>query len=69
VGTRDWAVALAHLGKPDAAITELTEGFRVPGAVIEYAARLLPRSRPASVHPGRYVTAAATSTSGWWPIR
>ena len=45
-GARDWAVALAHLGKPDAAITELTEGFRVPGAVIEYAARLLPSIAP-----------------------
>jgi len=45
-GARDWAIALAHLGKPDAAITELTEGFRVPGAVIEYAARLLPSIAP-----------------------
>ena len=45
-GARDWAVALGHLGKPDAAVTELTEGFRVPGAVIDYAARLLPSIAP-----------------------
>ncbi len=45
-GARDWVVALDHLGKPEAAITELTEGFRVPGAVIEYAARLLPTIAP-----------------------
>ncbi len=45
-GARDWGTALGHLGKPDAGVTELTEGFRVPGAVIEYAARLLPSIAP-----------------------
>ena len=35
-----------HLGKPDAHIEQLTEGFRVPGEVIEYAARLLPAIAP-----------------------
>jgi DNA helicase IV len=41
-----WPLALAHLGKPDAVVDELTRGFRVPGEVIEYAARLLPRIAP-----------------------
>ena len=41
-----WSDALSHLGKPDAVIEELTLGFRVPGAVIDYAARLLPRIAP-----------------------
>ena len=40
--TRSWAEALGHLGKPQAHVEELTRGFRVPGEVIEYAARLLP---------------------------
>ena len=41
-GIHDWASALEHVGHPEAAVTELVEGFRVPGAVIDYAARLLP---------------------------
>ncbi|MCW2783154.1 MAG: Superfamily and helicase-like protein [Marmoricola sp.] len=45
-GVRSWPVALAHLGKPDAVIDQLTRGFRVPGEVIEYAARLLPLIAP-----------------------
>ena len=44
--TRSWAEALTHLGKPDAHVEELTRGFRVPGEVIEYAARLLPVIAP-----------------------
>ena len=44
--TRSWAEALNHLGKPDAHVEELTRGFRVPGEVIEYAARLLPHTAP-----------------------
>jgi DNA helicase IV len=44
--TRSWAEALGHLGKPDAHIEQLTLGFRVPGEVIEYAARLLPVIAP-----------------------
>lgn len=44
--TRSWAEALAHLGKPDAHVEQLTRGFRVPGEVIEYAARLLPHIAP-----------------------
>jgi DNA helicase IV len=45
-GVGSWPLALAHLGKPDAVVDELTRGFRVPGEVIEYAARLLPRIAP-----------------------
>jgi DNA helicase IV len=45
-GVGSWERALAHLGKPDAVVDELTRGFRVPGEVIEYAARLLPHIAP-----------------------
>ena len=38
--TRSWRESLAHLGHPDAAVEELVAGFRVPGAVIDFAARL-----------------------------
>ena len=48
---RTWAEALAHLGKPDAHVEELTRGFRVPGDVIEYAARLLPQIAPGLTPP------------------
>ncbi|MGA4841172.1 HelD family protein [Streptomyces sp. G45] len=44
--TRSWAEALAHLGKDDAVVEELTAGFRVPRDVIAYASRLLPHIAP-----------------------
>jgi DNA helicase IV len=44
--TGSWAEALAHLGKPDAHVEELTRGFRVPAEVISFAARLLPITAP-----------------------
>ncbi|MGI8645705.1 MAG: HelD family protein [Nocardioides sp.] len=44
--TRSWPEALGHLGKSGAHVEELTRGFRVPGEVIEYAARLLPHIAP-----------------------
>ncbi|MFJ7064825.1 HelD family protein [Streptomyces sp. NPDC101115] len=44
--TESWAQALAHLGKPDAVVEELTAGFRVPREVIAYASRLLPHMSP-----------------------
>ncbi|WP_420707777.1 HelD family protein [Streptomyces sp. NRRL F-5135] len=44
--TASWAEALRHLGKPDAAVEELTAGFRVPREVIAYASRLLPVISP-----------------------
>jgi DNA helicase IV len=49
--TLTWAEALGHLGKPDAHVEELTRGFRVPGEVIEFAARLLPESAPELTPP------------------
>jgi DNA helicase IV len=50
-GVGSWPLALGHLGKPDAVVDELTRGFRVPGEVIEYAARLLPRIAPSLIPP------------------
>ncbi|MEU9604961.1 AAA family ATPase [Streptomyces sp. NPDC048057] len=44
--TGSWQEALAHLGKPDAVVEELTAGFRVPRDVIAYASRLLPHMSP-----------------------
>ena len=44
--TRSWLESLRHLGKDSAHVEELTKGFRVPGEVIEYAARLLPHIAP-----------------------
>ncbi|QIJ63407.1 AAA family ATPase [Streptomyces sp. JB150] len=38
---RDWSVQLRHLGKPEAVVTPLTTGFRVPAAVLGLANRLL----------------------------
>lgn len=49
--SRDWATSLAHLGHPEAAVNELVEGFRVPGEVIDYAARLLPTIAPQLAPP------------------
>jgi DNA helicase IV len=44
--TASWEEALGHLGKPAAAVEELTLGFRVPRQVIAYASRLLPQIAP-----------------------
>ena len=44
--TTSWSDALAHLGHPGAHVEELTLGFRVPGDVIDFAARLLPHIAP-----------------------
>ncbi|MGI5347729.1 HelD family protein [Streptomyces sp. CA-250714] len=38
---RDWPEQLAHLGAPDAAVTPLTTGFRVPSELLAVANRLL----------------------------
>ncbi|MGH3415015.1 MAG: HelD family protein, partial [Actinocrinis sp.] len=46
-----WDQTLLHLGKPDAMREELTQGFRVPRQVIEYAARLLPFAAPQLAPP------------------
>jgi DNA helicase IV len=55
----DWPSLLAHLGKPDAEISVLDRGFRVPAAIIEYAARLLP-----SIAPGLGVPTSVRQSSG-----
>ncbi|HET6651915.1 MAG TPA: AAA family ATPase [Nocardioides sp.] len=52
--SRSWEDALGHLGKTSAHIEQLTLGFRVPGEVIEYAARLLPVVAP-GLEPPRSV--------------
>ena len=46
-----WDETLLHLGKPEAVREELTQGFRVPRQVIEYAARLLPYAAPQLAPP------------------
>jgi DNA helicase IV len=50
-GVATWGEALGHLGKPQATLEELTLGFRVPGAVIDYAAQLLPTIAPTLAKP------------------
>ncbi len=49
--TRSWTESLSHLGHAEAEISELVAGFRVPGAVIDFAARLLPEIAPALTPP------------------
>jgi DNA helicase IV len=49
--TRSWTTSLSYLGHPEATIEELVAGFRVPGAVIDFAARLLPTIAPALTPP------------------
>ncbi len=44
--TASWEVAMGHLGKTDHQLVVLDQGFRVPAAVIDYAARLLPAMAP-----------------------
>jgi DNA helicase IV len=44
--TGSWEEAMRHLGKPEHDLVVLDRGFRVPAAVIEYAARLLPFMAP-----------------------
>jgi hypothetical protein len=47
----DWGTLLEHLAKPDATVSVLTRGFRVPAQIIEYAARLLPAIAPELATP------------------
>ena len=44
--TPSWDVTLEHLGQTEAVLEELDRGFRVPAAVIDYAAQLLPTIAP-----------------------
>ncbi|MGR4882751.1 HelD family protein [Streptomyces sp. LARHCF249] len=57
--TRSWDEALAHLGKPQAVVEELTAGFRVPREVIAYASRLLP-----AISPGLAPVSSVRETPG-----
>ncbi|MFJ2304344.1 HelD family protein [Streptomyces sp. NPDC087787] len=62
--TRTWEEALAHLGKSDGLIEELTAGFRVPTDVITYASRLLPH-----IAPGLAPVASVRENPGFFEIR
>ncbi|CAL9480945.1 HelD family protein [Streptomyces sp. enrichment culture] len=62
--TRSWEEALAHLGKSDAVIEELTAGFRVPTDVIAYASRLLPH-----IAPGLTPVASVRENPGSFEVR
>jgi len=71
--TPSWDVALAHLGHAEAHLEVLDRGFRVPAAVISFAARLLPAmapgmSAPTSVRddPGSLVL-RPVDAAGLWP--
>ena len=44
--TESWDDAMGHLGRPAHELVVLDRGFRVPGLVIEFAARLLPQMAP-----------------------
>ncbi|MFE7439203.1 HelD family protein [Streptomyces chartreusis] len=62
--TRSWDEALAHLGKPEGVIEELTAGFRVPTDVIAYASRLLPH-----IAPGLAPVASIRENPGFFEVR
>ncbi|AZQ35596.1 AAA family ATPase [Streptomyces cyaneochromogenes] len=62
--TRSWGEALAHLGKSDGVIEELTAGFRVPTDVITYASRLLPH-----IAPGLTPVASIRENPGFFEVR
>jgi hypothetical protein len=49
--TASWEESLAHLGAQGSHVEVLARGFRVPGAVIDYAARLLPHIAPGLAAP------------------
>ncbi|MFF0834557.1 MULTISPECIES: HelD family protein [unclassified Streptomyces] len=62
--TRSWEEALAHLGKRDGVVEELTAGFRVPTDVITYASRLLPH-----IAPGLTPVASVRENPGFFEVR
>ncbi|WP_129308409.1 UvrD-helicase domain-containing protein [Streptomyces sp. L2] len=62
--TRSWDEALAHLGKQEGVIEELTAGFRVPTDVIAYASRLLPH-----IAPGLAPVASVRENPGFFEVR
>nr|WP_171165163.1 AAA family ATPase [Streptomyces sp. I05A-00742] len=62
--TPGWQEALLHLGKPDAVVEELTQGFRVPREVIAYASRLLP-----AIAPGLAEATSMRESAGDFAVR
>ncbi|MEU1401419.1 UvrD-helicase domain-containing protein [Streptomyces sp. NPDC005728] len=62
--TRGWDEALAHLGKREGVVEELTAGFRVPTDVITYASRLLPH-----IAPGLTPVASVRENPGFFEVR
>lgn len=56
---REWTTQMQHLGHPDAEYTEMTTGYRVPGAILAVANRLL-RHLDVSVSPARSLRADGT---------
>ena len=56
-----WPLTLRHLGRPDAEVRPLTTGYRVPGAVLDVANRLL-------VHIAPELPPATSVRSGSHPI-
>ncbi|MDO0927163.1 AAA family ATPase [Streptomyces sp. TG1A-8] len=62
--TRSWREALAHLGKREGVVEELTAGFRVPTDVIAYASRLLPH-----IAPGLAPVASVRENPGFFEVR
>jgi DNA helicase IV len=71
--TPSWQASLAHLGRPAALVHELDRGFRVPAAVISFAARLLPLIAPGLTAPSSVrddpgsLRLVATSAEELWP--
>ncbi|NLU70985.1 AAA family ATPase [Streptomyces sp. HNM0574] len=62
--TASWREALHHLGKPEAVVEELTQGFRVPREVIAYASRLLP-----AIAPGLREATSVRESAGDFAVR
>ena len=70
-----WPATLAHLGRPEAQVRPLTTGYRVPGAVLEVANRLLVHIAPdlpaatsvrAGSHPVGYAPRAGLADAVRW---
>ncbi|MGI9092095.1 MAG: HelD family protein [Mycobacteriales bacterium] len=62
-----WPTTLRHLGQPGATLCPLTEGYRVPGSILDLANRLLPHiaaglAPATSVRPGAGALSFARST-------
>jgi DNA helicase IV len=60
----DWQATLAGLGRPDTVVRPLTQGYRVPGEVLEFANRLLPL-----IAPGLPAATAVRSEPGSLSVR